>query len=121
MLKAGLSISLWPPDRRAMHLWEGTPGPSRPRGIRLADKPYDTGAIRVETAQHGAFANVSPRIMRQRTFAFSPWLYRQRNQIESFFNRLEQLAGLAMRYDRRPDNFLAVLKLAATLIWINAL
>lgn len=89
-------------------------------GILLADKAYDTDAIRAETAERGTFANVPARVIRKRTFAFSPWLYRQRNQIERFFNRIKQMRGLATRYDRRPDNFLAALKLAATRIWINA-
>ncbi|RTL86876.1 IS5/IS1182 family transposase, partial [Ancylobacter aquaticus] len=59
--------------------------------------------------------------IRKRSFAFSPWLYRQRNLVERFFNRIKQMRGLASRYDRRPDNFLAALKLAAVRIWINAL
>ena len=62
-----------------------------------------------------------PRTIRKRTFAFSPWLYRQRNLIERFFSRIKQMRGLASRYDRRPDNFLAALKLAAVRIWIKAL
>lgn len=92
-----------------------------PRGILLAVKAYDTDVIRAETAQRGAFASVPPRVIRKRNFAFSPWLYRQRNQIEPFFNRIKQMRGLATRYDRHPDNFLAALKLAETRIWINAL
>lgn len=92
-----------------------------PGGILLADKAYDTDAIRAETAQRGTFANVPPRVIRKRTFAFCPWLYRQRNQIERFFNRIKQMRGLATRYDRRPDNYLAALKLAATRIWIKTL
>jgi transposase len=31
------------------------------------------------------------------------------------------MRGLATRYDRRADNFLAALKLAAIRIWINSL
>lgn len=89
--------------------------------ILLADKAYDTDAIRAGTAQRGAFANVPPRVTRTRTFAFSRWLYRQRNQVERFFNRIKQMRGLATRYDRRPDNFQAALKLVAARIWINAL
>jgi transposase len=92
-----------------------------PGGILLADKAYDTDAIRAETAERGGFANVPPRTIRKRTFAFSPWLYRQRNLVERFFNWIKQMRGLASRYDRRPDNFLAALKLAAVRIWINAL
>jgi transposase len=89
--------------------------------IFLADKAYDTDAIRAETAERGGFANVPPRTIRKRSFAFSPWLYRQRNLVERFFNRIKQMRGLASRYDRRPDNFLAALKLAATRLWIKAL
>lgn len=92
-----------------------------PGGILLADKAYDTDAIRSETAKRGTIANVPPRVTRKRTFAFSPWLYHRRDHIERFFNRIKQMRGLATRYDRRPDNFLAALKLAATRIWINTL
>ena len=90
-------------------------------GILLADKAYDTDAICHEVAERGAHANVPPHTIPKRTFAFSPWLYRQRNQIERFFNRIKQMRGLATRYDRRLDNFLAAIKLAAVRIWINAL
>ncbi|WP_156421802.1 transposase, partial [Aurantimonas coralicida] len=48
------------------------------------------------------------------------WVYRQRNLVERFFNRIKQMRGLATRYDRRADNFAAALKLAAVRIWINA-
>ncbi|MEM8752757.1 MAG: IS5/IS1182 family transposase, partial [Pseudomonadota bacterium] len=33
--------------------------------------------------------------------------------VERFFNRIKQFRGLATRYDRNPDNFLAAIKLAA--------
>mgnify|MGYP001766511060 CR=1 FL=1 len=52
-----------------------------PGCILLADKANDTDTIRAESAERGTFANVPPRVIRKRTFAFSPWLYRQRNQI----------------------------------------
>lgn len=96
-----------------------TPGRLAPGGILVADKAYDTDAIHAE-AERGTFANVSPRVVRKRTFALSPWLYGQTNQIERFLNHINQMRGLATRYDRRPDNFLAALKLAAVRIWINA-
>jgi transposase len=52
------------------------------------------------------------------TFSFSRWVYRQRNHVERFFNRIKQMRGLATRYDRRAENYLAALKLAAVRIWI---
>ena len=58
--------------------------------------------------------------MRKGSFASSRWVYRQRNLVERFFNRIKQMRDLATRDDRRPNNFLAAIKLAAVRIWINA-
>jgi transposase len=62
--------------------------------------------------------NIPPRSIRKDAFSFSGWVYRQRNLVERFFNRIKHFRGLATRYDRRPDNFLAALKLAAIRIWL---
>ncbi|WPZ37174.1 IS5 family transposase (plasmid) [Thalassobaculum sp. OXR-137] len=92
-----------------------------PGATVLADKAYDTDGIRSFVAARGGWANIPPRITRKDTFAFSRWVYRQRNRVERFFNRLKQMRGIATRYDRRADNYLAAVKLAATRIWIKAL
>lgn len=91
-----------------------------PGATVIADKAYDTDGIRSFVAARGAWANIPPRSTRKAIFAFSRWVYRQRNLVERFFNRLKQMRGLATRYDRRPDNFLAAIKIAAVRIWINA-
>ncbi|WP_139276480.1 transposase, partial [Pararhizobium antarcticum] len=65
-----------------------------------------------------SWANIPAKINRKQTFSFSRWVYRQRNLVERFFNRIKQMRGLATRYDRRADNYLAALKLAAIRIWI---
>ena len=92
-----------------------------PRATLIADRAYDTDAIRALAAERGAWANIPPRVIRKGSFAFSPWVYRQRNLVERFFNRIKQFRGLATRYDRQPENFLAALKLVATRIWIASL
>lgn len=38
-----------------------------------------------------------------------------------FFNRFQQMRGIATRYDRRADNYLAAVKIAALRSWINTL
>lgn len=86
--------------------------------ILIADRAYDTNAIRATLTERGAWANIPPRSIRKGTFPFSSWVYRQRNLVERFFNRIKQFRGLATRYDRSPDNFLAALKLAAIRIWL---
>ncbi len=44
---------------------------------------------------------------------FSPYLYRARNQIERFFNRIKQCGRVATRYDRLAANYLALVQLAS--------
>jgi len=40
--------------------------------------------------------------------------------IERFFNRLKQFRGIATRYDKNPDNFLAAIKLVSARIWTRS-
>lgn len=89
--------------------------------ILLADRGYDTNAIRAKVAERKAWANVPPRSNRKGTFVFSSWVYRQRNLVERFFNRIKQFRGIATRYDKNPLNFLAAVKLVAVKIWCNCL
>ncbi|SDA99817.1 transposase, partial [Sinorhizobium sp. NFACC03] len=89
--------------------------------ILLADKGYDTNAIRAKAAERKAWANIPPKRNRKGSFVFSRWVYRQRNLVERFFNRIKQFRGIATRYDKRPENYLAAVKLVATRIWCQSL
>lgn len=90
------------------------------RAILLADKAYDTDALRAFTAERKAWANIPLKVNRKQTFAFSKWLYRQRNLVERFFSKLKNYRGIATRYDKNPENFLAAAKLASVRIWLRA-
>ena len=92
-----------------------------PGATLIADRAYDTNSIRDAAAARGVWANIPARVIRKGTFSFSPRVYRQRNLVERFFNRIKQFRGLATRYDRRPENYLAALKLAAIRIWIASI
>ncbi|MGI9508500.1 MAG: IS5 family transposase, partial [Geminicoccaceae bacterium] len=87
--------------------------------ILLADKAYDTVAIRNFADQRQAWANIPPRRNRKGSFVFSKWVYRQRNLVERFFNKLKNYRGIATRYDRNPNNFLAAIKMIALRISIK--
>jgi transposase len=56
--------------------------------ILLADRAYDGDALRAEMAERGAWANIRAMPNRVQTFPFSKWVYRQRNAVERFFNKL---------------------------------
>ncbi|WP_236734573.1 IS5 family transposase [Agrobacterium radiobacter] len=89
--------------------------------ILLADKGYDTNAIRAKAAERKAWANIPPKATRKGSFSFSRWVYRQRNLVERFFNKIKQFRGIATRYDKRPENYLAAVKLVAARIWCQSL
>ncbi len=85
--------------------------------ILLADSAYDSDAARKALAARGAFANIKPMPNRKNVPAFCTYLYRYRNLVERFFNKLKHFRAVATRYDKRADNFLADIKLASFRIW----
>ena len=87
--------------------------------ILLADRAYDSDALRQRLAERGAWANVKPMPNRKNVPAFSAFLYRYRNAVERFFNKLKHWRGIATRYDKRADNYLAGVKLASLRIWMR--
>ncbi|SDA36829.1 Transposase [Sphingomonas sp. NFR15] len=92
-----------------------------PKGATLlGDKGYDSAAIRKAAQAKDIWANIPNRSNRKRRFAFSSYLYRQRNLVERFFNRIKQFRGIATRYDKDAANFLAAIKLVCVRLWCNA-
>jgi transposase len=91
-----------------------------PGNILLADRAYDSDALRDDMTRRGAWANIRAMPNRVKTFAFSAWVYRQRNAVERFFNKLKHFRAIATRYDKRDDNFLASVQLASIRIWLRS-
>ena len=87
--------------------------------IVLADKAYDADWLRRQIEAAGAAPNIPPMIHHRRKPCFSPVLYRARNRIERFFNRIKHFRRLATRYEKHASNFLAMLKLAAVHLWLR--
>src|ERR1700746_2508197 len=66
----------------------------------LADRGYDADWIGALAAKRGVWANIPPRRHRNDPICFSPYLYRARNLIERFFNKIKQCRRVATRYDK---------------------
>jgi transposase len=90
-----------------------------PGQILLADRAYDGDALRQRLAERGAWANVKPMPNRINIPAFSPFLYRYRNLVERFFNKLKHFRAVATRFEKHDANYLAIVKLAAVRIWMR--
>lgn len=85
----------------------------------LADRGYDADWIREFATRKGAWANIPPKRNRKAPICFSPYLYRARNRVERFFNRIKQCRRVATRYDRLAANYLAFVQLAAIRLWLH--
>ena len=87
--------------------------------ILLADRGYDSDALRATMAARGAWANIKPMPNRVNVPAFSAWLYRYRNLVERFFSKLKHFRAVATRFEKHDANYLALIKLAAARIWMR--
>lgn len=87
--------------------------------ILLADRAYDSDALRAHLASRGAWGCIKPMPRRVNVPAFSPFLYRYRNRVERFFSKLKHFRAIATRFEKHDANYLAAVKLAATRIWMR--
>jgi transposase len=85
----------------------------------LADRGYDADWIRALPIKKGAWANILPKSNRNTPICFSPNLYRARNLVELFFNRIKQCRRVATRYDKLAANYLAFVQLASIRLWLR--
>ncbi|NLS75365.1 IS5 family transposase [Bradyrhizobium brasilense] len=85
----------------------------------LADKAYDSNALRAIIAEIGATAVIPSNRTRRIIIPHDADAYKQRNRIERCFCQLKHFRRLATRYDRRSDNFTGFIHLAAAMIWMQ--
>lgn len=87
--------------------------------ILLGDCAYDSDRLRADLKARGAWACIRPMPNRVNIPPFSTPVYRKRNAVERFFNKLKHFRAIATRYDKRDDSFLASVQLASIRIWLR--
>lgn len=92
----------------------------KPGAMLLADRGYDADWIRELAMKKGAWANIPPNSNRNEPIWLSPYLYRARNRVERFFNKIKQCRRVATRYDKLAANYLTVVQLASIGLWLRA-
>jgi putative transposase len=87
--------------------------------VIIADKGYDADHLCDRIAEGGGHPAIPPD--RNRTFKrpYDAELYKERNIIERFFNKLKHFRRVATRYDKLLANFMGFVKLAAIAIWLK--
>lgn len=87
--------------------------------VLLGDKAYDVDWIRERIETQGATANIPDKVTRKHRHRFSKTLYKERNHIERFFNRIKHFRRIATRFEKHAANYLAMIKLASIRIWLR--
>jgi transposase len=85
----------------------------------LADKAYDADTL-IETLEDRDIVPVIPPRKNRidpRTTDFA--LYRERNLVERFFNKIKHYRAIATRYDKLASSFLAAVQFVAIAILLN--
>jgi transposase len=93
-------------------------GHPRLRPDRVAgDKGYSSRTIRRYLHRRG-IGVVIARQKRERRVRFDTAAYRKRNVVERLIGRLKQFRRVATRYEKRAVNYLAMLTIAAIVLWL---
>jgi len=85
----------------------------------LADKAYDSNALRAVIADMRADAVIPCNRTRKKQIPYNFEIYKARNAIERCFNKLKHFRRIATRYDRRASYFLALIHLACAMLWMR--
>jgi len=90
-----------------------------PADVVMADTAYDSDQLRQAIAEKGALAVIPNNPSRALKQPLDPHLYAQRHLVECCFSRLKQFRRVATRFEKTARNYLAVVTLAAIVLWLR--
>lgn len=89
----------------------------RPQRV-VGDKGYSSRKVRRSLRRHGIRSVIPTKRNERRQPTFDRELYRERNRVERCINRLKAFRRVATRYEKLAVTFLAMVTIAAILIWL---
>ena len=90
-----------------------------PAEVVIADTAYDADHFRLTIAQRGALAVIPNNPSRARKYPIDKHLYAQRHLVECCFSKLKQFRRVATRFEKTARNYLAVVTIAAIVLWLK--
>jgi transposase len=85
----------------------------------LADKAYDADWLRACIAEAGAEAVIPSISARSRAIPYDKHIYRERNLVERFINKIKHFRRIAIRFEKTASSFAAMLFLVGAMIWLR--
>ena len=84
-------------------------------GSVIADAGYDGDKTRRRVRQMRAACCIKPNPKRKTKKRYRKQTYKHRNVIERFFGAIKRFRRVATRYDKKPENYMGFVWLAAVL------
>ncbi|PJE79822.1 hypothetical protein CI610_01178 [invertebrate metagenome] len=85
----------------------------------LTDKSYNSEAFILSICSSGAKPLIPPGKERVQPRFYDQELYKERNLVERLFQKLKPFRRVAKQYERLGRNYLGMLQLTASLIWLT--
>ena len=85
----------------------------------VGDKGYSSRKVRHYLARRGIQPVIARRSNEPQQRDFDAACYRQRTCVERLINRLKHFRRVATRYEKLAENYLAMVTLAAILLWLS--
>jgi transposase len=85
----------------------------------LADKGYDSNAIRDQLSGIGCEAVIPSKANRVEALPHDEHLYKSRNEVECTFNLLKHARRFATRYEKTARNYAAVVAIGCATLWLR--
>jgi transposase len=93
-------------------------GADRP-SVVMGDTAYDADHFRAAIAAAGAIAFIPNNPSRASKLPFDAALYKERHLVECYIGKLKQFRRIATRYEETARNYLAVVLVAAIVLWLR--
>ena len=84
----------------------------------LADKAYDSDAIRQYIGTLGATPVIPPRSCRVKTIEYDKHTYKDRCLVENFFQFLKRYRRLGTRYEMTARNYAGMVTIGCLIQWL---
>ena len=100
----------------AIELLENTPVN---RSVIMADKAYRGENFRTKIEDIGCTHCIPPQSNDKIQWEVGWWQYKERSNVECFFQKLKQYRRIATRYEKLAVRFLGFVHMCCALIWLK--
>ena len=87
----------------------------------LADRGYDSNKIIEKATSQGMSVVIPPKRNRRVQRDYDKYLYSLRHLVENAFLHLKRWRGIATRYAKNTDSFVAAVQIRCIALWLRVL